>query len=189
MIIGTYTPATVEYLPHDSQSRRVAGWIAAVIVESDGSLQVEHIGSTSVPGCWGKGIIDLLVQYHPGRLETARDSLDRIGFQRQTGAAAFPESRPMRVGGAEYFGRVYRIHAHIVARGSDEARDLLRFRDLLRDDICLRRAYEAEKRAILARGAVKGTEYSNAKGEFIRCALAAAKSNRMDLDPAFTNAR
>jgi GrpB-like predicted nucleotidyltransferase (UPF0157 family) len=189
MIIGTYTPSTVEYLPHDSESRRVAGWIADIIVESDGSLHVEHIGSTSVPGCWGKGIIDLLVQYHPGCLETARDSLDRIGFQRQTGVEAFPESRPMRVASVKYFGRIYRIHAHVVARDSNEARDLVQFRDLLRDNVCLRRAYEAEKRAILARGVVKGTEYSNAKRDFIRRALALARSNREDLYPAFTNAR
>jgi len=189
MIIGTYTPATVEYLPHDSESRRVAGWITNVIVESNGSLHVEHIGSTSVPGCWGKGIIDLLVQYKPGGLETARDLLDRIGFQRQAGGAAFPESRPMRVASVEYFGRLYRIHAHVVARDSNEARDLVRFRNLLRDNVCLRRAYEAEKRAILARGAVEGTEYSNAKRDFIRRALALGESNREDLYPAFTNAR
>jgi GrpB-like predicted nucleotidyltransferase (UPF0157 family) len=189
MIIGTYTPSTVEYLPHDSESRRVAGCIADVIVEADSSLHIEHIGSTSVPGCWGKGIIDLLVQYNPGCLETARDSLDRIGFQCQSGVEAFPESRPMRVASVEYFGRIYRIHAHVVARDSSEARDLVQFRDLLRDNVCLRRAYEAEKRAILARGAVKGTEYSNAKRNFIRRALALAKSNREDLYPGFTNAR
>lgn len=189
MIIATYTPSPVDYLPHDSESWRVASWIAGVIVESDGSLRVEHIGSTSVPGCWGKGIIDLLVQYNPGWLEAARNSLDRIGFQRQAGIDAFPESRPMRVGSVRYFGRVYRIHAHIVAHGSDEARDLVRFRDLLREDICLRRAYEAEKRVILARGIVKGTEYSNAKGEFIRRALAGDRLESNDLDSAITHER
>jgi GrpB-like predicted nucleotidyltransferase (UPF0157 family) len=184
MIIGTYTPATVEYLPHDSQSGRVAGWIADVIVESDGSLRVEHIGSTSVPGCWGKGIIDLLVQYSPGCLETAQNSLDRIGFQR--GSPSFVESRPMRVGSVEYFGRAYRIHAHVVAHDSNEARNFVRFRDILRENICLRRAYESEKRAILARGAVKGNEYSNAKGQFIRRLLTAGQiEEKMDLDSAF----
>ncbi|MGH7854425.1 MAG: GrpB family protein [Candidatus Binatia bacterium] len=189
MIIGTYTPSTVEYLPHDSESRRVARWIADMIAESDDSLHVEHIGSTSVPGCWGKGIIDLLVQYSPGCLAAARKSLDRIGFQRQAGVEAFPESRPMRVGRAQYFGRAYRIHAHVVARGSSEARDLARFRDLLREDICLRRAYEGEKRVILARGIVKGNEYSNAKGEFIRRALAADQLESSGLDPAMINER
>jgi GrpB-like predicted nucleotidyltransferase (UPF0157 family) len=177
MIIGMYRSSVVEYLPCDPESRRVAKWIAVTLVQADDRLCVEHIGSTAVPGCWGKGIIDLLVTYRPGCLEAARDVLDGIGFQRQSGAEAFPESRPMRVGSVAYFGRTYRLHAHVIAGGATEARDLLMFRDLLRRSIDLRRAYEAEKRAILARGIVIGTEYSNAKGEFIRRALAAAESD------------
>ena len=172
MPIGTYRLSAVEYLPHDSECRRVAARLGEVILRSDGRLQVEHIGSTAVPRCWGKGIIDLLVLYVPEGLDAARKALDRIGFQRQGGDDPFPESRPMRVGSVEYFGRRYRIHAHVIAAGCAEARDLVRFRDLLRHDSALRRAYEAEKRAILARGITRGTEYYNAKGEFIRRALA-----------------
>jgi GrpB-like predicted nucleotidyltransferase (UPF0157 family) len=189
MMIGMYTPPPVEYLPHDSESRRVAGWVANEIVGADGSLNVEHIGSTSVPGCWGKGIIDLLVQHNPGHLEATRVILDRIGFQRQTGLEPFPELRPIRLASVEYFGRRYRVHAHVLAQDSNAARDLVRFRDLLRDNICLRRAYEAEKRAILARGAVKGSEYANAKGDFIRRALALTKRDREDFYPAFMDER
>jgi GrpB-like predicted nucleotidyltransferase (UPF0157 family) len=179
MPIGTYRLSAVEYLPYDSESRRVAVWIAAVILRSDGDLQVEHIGSTAVPHCWGKGIIDLLVLYAPGGLDAARRALDRIGFQRQGGDDPFPESRPMRVGSVDYFGRLYRIHAHVIETGCAEARDLVRFRELLRHNVDLRRAYEAEKRAILARGVTRGTEYSNAKGEFIRRALAVDPSDSM----------
>ena len=171
MPIGTYRLSAVEYLPYDSQSRRVAAWVAEIIRRADGSLQIEHIGSTAVPGCWGKGIIDLLVLYAPHRLDAARKALDRIGFQRQGGEDPFPESRPMRVGSVEYFGRPYRIHAHVVEADCSEARDLIRFRDLLRRRVELRRAYEAEKRAILARGITRSSEYSNAKGLFIRRAL------------------
>jgi GrpB-like predicted nucleotidyltransferase (UPF0157 family) len=171
MPISTYSLSAVEYLPYDSQSRRVAAWVAEIIRRADGSLQIEHIGSTAVPGCWGKGIIDLLVLYAPHRLDPARKALDRIGFQRQGGEDPFPESRPMRVGSVEYFGRAYRIHAHVVEADCTEARELIRFRDLLRRRIELRRAYEAEKRAILARGIIRSTEYSNAKGLFIRRAL------------------
>jgi dephospho-CoA kinase len=172
MPIGTYRLSAVEYLPYDSESRRVVTWIAEVILRSDSHLQVEHIGSTAVPHCWGKGIIDLLVLYAPGGLDAARRALDRIGFQRQGGDDPFPESRPMRVGSVDYLGRLYRIHAHVIKAGCAEGRDLVRFRELLRHSVDLRRAYEAEKRAILARGVTRGTEYSNAKGEFIRRALA-----------------
>ena len=173
MLIGIYTPSVVEYLPYDPESPRVAAWIAKLISQSSSQSQVEHIGSTAVPGCWGKGIIDLLMVYMPGCLEGARNALDGLGFQRQIGAEPFPESRPMRVGSARYFGRTYRIHVHVIEAGSSEARDLVRFRDLLRDNIDLRCRYEAEKRALLARGITKGTEYSNAKGDFIRRTLAA----------------
>jgi GrpB-like predicted nucleotidyltransferase (UPF0157 family) len=171
MPIGNYKPSAVEYLPYDSQCGRVAAWVSEIILRADSSLQIEHIGSTAVHGCWGKGIIDLLVLYAPNRLDAARKALDRLGFQRQGGEDPFPESRPMRVGSVEYFGRTYRIHAHVVEASCAEARDLVRFRDLLRRYLDLRRAYEAEKRAILARGIIRSEEYSNAKGVFIRRAL------------------
>jgi GrpB-like predicted nucleotidyltransferase (UPF0157 family) len=180
MIIGLYAPTVVEYLPHNSESLRVAKSVIGAIEAADWGLQVEHIGSTAVPGCWGKGIIDLLVTYAPGRLDSARETLDRMGFQRQQGPEAFPESRPMRVGSMEHFGRLYCLHAHVVEAGSEEARKLVQFRDLVRQDLDLRRAYDAEKRAILARGVTMGSEYSDAKGAFIRAALSAAESDAID---------
>jgi GrpB-like predicted nucleotidyltransferase (UPF0157 family) len=173
MLIGSYTPSEAHYLPYNWESSTVAGYLASAIIEANDRLKVEHIGSTAVPGCWGKGIIDLLVTHED--LQSAKNTLDGLGFQRQTGPEVFPESRPMRVGSIEFFGRIYRIHAHIIEEGSPEARDLVRFRDLLRADAELLRAYEAQKREILARGITKSTEYSKAKGDFIRRALGGAR--------------
>ncbi len=174
LIVGPYEETDAEYLPYNPELSRVAMALAETIVAAKRDLQVEHIGSTAIAGCWGKGIIDLLVLYKPGDLESARAALDRLKFQRQSGPEPFPESRPMRVGNVEYLGRMYRVHAHVVESGVDEARDLIRFRDILRVNISLRRAYETEKRAILARGITKSTEYSKAKGAFIRSVLAAS---------------
>ncbi|HUF41568.1 MAG TPA: GrpB family protein [Verrucomicrobiae bacterium] len=174
-VVGAYTLVAAEYLPYNPESARVAEWIGKIITAAASDLQVEHIGSTAVPGCWGKGIIDLLVLYRAGELYSARAALDRLGFQRQPGSDPFPESRPMRVGDVEYFGRIYPMHAHVIAAGNVEAGDLLKFREILRGNTGLRRAYEAEKRAILARGVTRTTEYSKAKGDFIRAVLAAAE--------------
>jgi GrpB-like predicted nucleotidyltransferase (UPF0157 family) len=149
--------------------------IGKKILEACNEVRVEHIGSTSVPGCAGKGIIDLLLMYRAGMLELAREGLDQLGFQRQGGTDPFPESRPMRVASVEHVGRRYCVHVHVVENGSDEARDLLKFRDLLRCNEGLLRAYEMEKRAILARGICKSTDYSQAKGKFIHRVLAAAE--------------
>ena len=173
MEIVLYTESEVHYAHYDFASRHVAASLAEMIVSASFEVDVEHIGSTAVTGCAGKGIIDLLALYPSGSLEATRDALDRLGFQRQSSPDGFPEPRPMRVGTVEYLGRMYRIHVHVVEAGSAEARDLVRFRDLLRANAGLRRAYEMEKCKILARGIIDGSEYSKAKGEFIRRVLRA----------------
>jgi len=173
--IGQYCATEAHYVPYDSASPHAASLIVKMILEACNDARVEHIGSTSVPGCAGKGIIDLLLIYPAGMLELAREGLNQLGFQHQAGPDPFPESRPMRVACVEHVGRRYCVHVHVVENGSDEVRDLLKFRDLLRCNEGLRRAYEMEKRAILARGISKSNEYSNAKGDFIRRVLAAAE--------------
>jgi len=131
------------------------------------AARMEHIGSTAVPGCAGKGVVDLLLAYPAGQLEASRDALDALGFQRQRGRDPFPESRPMRVGALVIDGRTYRIHVHVVCEDDPEVGVLLRFRDALRADPALRDAYVARKRAILADGITDTEDYSEAKGDFI----------------------
>ena len=173
--VRKYMYRAAEYLPYDHESSRVAASVAQVIVSADGKFRVEHVGSTAVPGCWGKGIVDLIMLYPAGELDGAREILDRLGFQPQGGPEPFPDTRPMRVGTVEHLGRDYRVHVHVLEENCTEARDLIKFRDLLRGNVGLRRAYEMEKRAILSRGITQSTQYSKAKGEFIRTALAAAE--------------
>ena len=64
-------------------------------------------------------------------------------------------------------GRRYSIHLHIIAASSGEVEDLRYFRDCLRADPELRKAYIAHKKSVLASGIRNSTEYARAKGEFI----------------------
>ena len=159
--------------PYDPRAPAVAARVAALIRERMPDAAVEHIGSTAVPGCAGKGVVDLLLLYPPGRLAAARDVLDALGFQRQGGRDPWPEEQPMRVGTLAHAGAVFPLHVHVVLAGSPDGAHDLRFRDLLRADPALVAAYVAEKRAILAAGPIDGTDYAEAKGPFIRRALAA----------------
>jgi GrpB-like predicted nucleotidyltransferase (UPF0157 family) len=170
--ILTYRPRPAAYCDHDPQAAVVARALLDSIQTQDDRLHVEHIGSSAVPGCGGKGYIDLLVTYPPGQLETARQALKALGFQPQQGGHAFPEERPMRVGVVEHRGREYPVHAHVIAADATEAWDLVRFRDRLRADEGVRLAYEAEKRRILGAGVTDAEEYALAKTEFIQRALA-----------------
>jgi len=183
--IGLYEPQPVACHEWDARAPEVARRVAAHILSRLPEAAVEHVGSTAVPRCAGKGVIDLLLLYPPGCLAAARDALDGLGFQHQGGRHPWPEERPMRVGSVHHAGTVFQLHVHVMAEGSREATELLRFRDALRADPALVASYVAAKRAALAAAATEGVvyasgdamEYAQAKGPFVERVLGAAPSD------------
>jgi GrpB-like predicted nucleotidyltransferase (UPF0157 family) len=167
-VLGPYEEAPAQCHEYDPRAPEVAAWVGRAICETEPRLRVEHVGSTAVPGCDGKGIIDLLVLYPEGALDAAKAALAALGFGPQTSGNPFPEDRPMRTGSVLYRGARYRLHAHVVWDGAPEAHSLVGFRDRLRADRALLAAYVAQKRAIIGSGILKTGDYSNAKGAFIR---------------------
>jgi len=165
--IGLYQQLPAACRDYDPRFSEVAEKINQRILAQLPLLTVEHIGSTSVPGCAGKGIVDLMVLYPDGQLEATKAVLDALGFQRQTGRDPFPEDRPMRVGAIEYQGTTFQLHAHVIAASNPEAAPLRAFRDQLRVDSELRANYVARKREIIAAGVTDSVDYCLAKGEFI----------------------
>jgi GrpB-like predicted nucleotidyltransferase (UPF0157 family) len=159
------------FAPYDERAPDVAVLLARSIQEQDPRLLVDHIGSTSVPGCSGKGVIDLTVTYEEGDLEHAKSALDALGFEPQRGREPFPETRPMRVATISAFDGTFRVHAHVIQRNGPEHRELLGFRDALRADPDFRAAYEQEKARILESGITDSLDYSKAKERFIVAAL------------------
>src|SRR5262249_4943398 len=129
------------------------------------------VGSTSVPGCAGKGVVDLMLVYTDGQLAATRDLLDALGFQRQTTRDPFPEDRPMRTGSLTHEGTTFNLHVHVIAASSPEVQVLRVFRDRLRADAALVAAYVAAKKAILADGCTAPIDYCYRKGEFVTEAL------------------
>ena len=175
--IQPYEVHPAAFLAYDERWQRVAAILIDAIESQDARLRAEHIGSTSVPECGGKGVIDLIVTYANGDLDVAKAALAKLGFHAQGGRDPFPESRPMREGSVTTLGSTFRIHAHVIERDGEEHRRLVGFRDALRSDASLRRAYEADKQRILAAGTTDSLDYCNAKSEFITSALSAiAKS-------------
>jgi len=170
-VIGPYHSAPATCQDYDPCAVEVAQRIEQMIGAQLPAVQVEHIGSTAVPGCAGKGIVDLMVLYPDGHLEAVKALLDTLGFQRQTGRDPFPEERPMRVGSLEHQGRVFRLHVHVIAATSPEATALRTFRDRLRADAALRAAYVARKREIIASGVTDSIDYCLAKGTFVEEAI------------------
>jgi GrpB-like predicted nucleotidyltransferase (UPF0157 family) len=178
MDILPYRSAPAEFCPHNLAVKEIARLLANHVPMVEPTLVVEHIGSTSIPGCGGKGVIDLAILYPNGGLDRAKAALDQLGFQRQVGREVFPESRPMRVGSVEHEGQLFRIHAHVIAFESGEHQELIWFRDLLRRNPSFRHRYEELKRAILASGVTDPVDYCNEKAQFITEVLKGRNSSR-----------
>ena len=134
-------------------------------------IAVEHVGSTAVPGCAGKGVVDLVIPYREGELPRVKRALDDLGFQRQGTRYPFPEDRPMRVGSLDHDDDPFRLHVHVVPAGSGEPEEFRAFRDRPRSDPELLRGYVDRKRRIIEGGTTDPVAYSRTKGDFVRQVL------------------
>jgi GrpB-like predicted nucleotidyltransferase (UPF0157 family) len=170
-VIGSYTGRPAACLDHDPRAADVARSVTALVQEHLPQVRAEHVGSTSVPGCAGKGIIDLMIAVADGEMVAVTELLDRLGFQHQTGEDAFPETRPMRLGSLMHDGETFLVHVHVVPANSPEVDEMRFFRACLRADPELLHAYVACKREILAGGVTDSLEYCRLKGQFIKQTL------------------
>ena len=169
--IEPYEHLPPTYQEDDPHTRELAAEIARLITAGAPDMVVEHVGSTSVAGLGGKGVVDLMLVYPPGRIDPAREHLDRLGFQPQRSRDPFPEDRPMRVGSVQWKGRRYRMHVHVLSAHSPEVDDLRTFRNRLREDRDLRERYARLKREILARGIGDSLDYWKAKSTFFEAGV------------------
>jgi GrpB-like predicted nucleotidyltransferase (UPF0157 family) len=125
--------------------------------------QIEHIGSTAVPGLPAKPVVDLLVG-----VEDLSATL-RLPDYEACGQAGVPGRLYFRKRGAASF------NAQVVVRGGPLWTDALLLRDYLRAHPEEAARYAAAKRAALAAGANTLLRYSAEKAPLIGELLASAR--------------
>ena len=166
--IGPYERKPVAVRPWDPRAPDVAARVIALVKERRPDLRLEHIGSTSVPGLPGKGIVDLSTETDSASIPGVVADLYELGFGPQPGPDPWPPTRPMLVGSYSLDGQEFRIHLHIQPVGGDYAIDI-EFRDALRADPALAADYARIKAEIAAGadGPLDGVVYQDAKGGWI----------------------
>jgi GrpB-like predicted nucleotidyltransferase (UPF0157 family) len=157
--------------PWDPRYPEVARHIADLIQPALPAAEIEHIGSTAIPNCTGKGVVDMMVIY-PGRIEEAREVVEDLGFQPFVSSDPFPPQRPVYIGTIRHAGDTFRSHVHLMPPGWPEIETQRRFRDRLRVEPKLVAEYVALKRAVLAAGISSNVEYNDGKGAFINDVIA-----------------
>ncbi len=157
---------------YDPRLPTVAALVVRLIQERLPGAIVEHVGSSAIPGCDGKGVVDLMVPFEPGGLESTRFALEGMGFRRHTGPKAHPDDRPVLIGSIEHEGESFRLHVHVIPEGSPEVADQVHFRDTLRERPDLVAEYIAVKRGALAQGVADSYAYNDLKDSFIKRVMA-----------------
>jgi GrpB-like predicted nucleotidyltransferase (UPF0157 family) len=141
--------------------------IRAALTNMD--VDIEHIGSTSVPGLAAKPIIDIVVAVDD--ITAEEDYLDAL-------LAAGYELR-VREPGHRLVRTPHRdVHVHVYERGAVAVDEYLLLRDRLRSNADDRALYESTKRALLSTSWDDMNDYADAKTDVIRAIKARARAAR-----------
>jgi len=132
------------------------------------AIDVQHVGSTAVPGLEAKPVIDIAVALDgPSDLDECRKRLCGLGYLDRGDSGAdggylFVKEREPNV-------RTH--HLHVVTIDDPQWGAYLRFRDTLRANANLRDRYAALKQTLAAQFPEDRVGYTNGKASFIRHVL------------------
>ncbi len=163
--IGRYKKPNASFHPYDHRTPEVVGHLKKLIDFYMPKVTIEHIGSTAVPGCPGKGVVDLMALYPTEHLNVVIALLSSMGFQRQGKEFRnrFPDERPVMMGTFEYDETSFLVYIHVIHEDSYEAVRFRIFRDRLCNDAELLSDYIAEKKRIISEGVIDTDDYAEMK--------------------------
>jgi GrpB-like predicted nucleotidyltransferase (UPF0157 family) len=134
---------------------------------------IQHIGSTSILGMSGKGIIDILLIFKDSNLlknaaiklqkqyYLSKDNIERNG-------RIFMTSSPKESVAGD-------THLHLVLNGSNDSKNMISFRDYLINHPDSKQAYINLKHRLFQQTRGNRAEYTQLKGAFIKEIIAKAK--------------
>lgn len=135
----------------------------------DQAIQVEHVGSTSVPGLAAKPLIDILLVVPNSSDEQAYvPAMESAGYTLRIREPDWHEHRVFK-------GPDTNVNVHTFSAGCVENERMLMFRDWLRSHPDDRERYERTKRELAAQEWGYVQNYADAKTEVVEAILARAK--------------
>jgi len=137
------------------------------------ALEIQHMGSTAVPGLGAKPIIDIMLGLRAlDDVEACVGPMEGLGYEYK-GEFGIPDRHYFRL--IQDDRRTHQVHT--VVRDSDFWRRHLLFRDYLRANPDEARLYYELKVALSERHRDDREAYTEAKSEFIEAAIAKARGS------------
>jgi len=136
------------------------------------ALQVEHVGSTSVPGLCAKPIIDILLVVENSSDESSYvPALEEAGYRLKIREPEWFEHRMFK-------GPDIDINLHVFSKGTPEIEKLLIFRDWLRSNDIDRDKYANYKRKLAKQVWRHVQHYADAKTQIIQDIMSRANATK-----------
>jgi len=166
----------IDYDPHwIADFQRESAMLARIF--NHRVVDIQHIGSTSVPNLAAKPIIDILIVLdHTDDIDSFNRFMEALGYRvRGECLDAIVPGTPGRF----YFTRetngVRSHHVHICAKGHADILDKLAFRDYLRAHETVARGYADLKRRLAIEHRFDNIGYMRGKDAFVKSVLANAR--------------
>lgn len=159
VVLAPYDPAwPAQYAVEAAKVRAALGQDA----------DVQHVGSTSIPGISAKPIIDVLLVVPDSADEDAyAPALVAQGYRLHLREPDWNEHRLLK-------GVDPAVNMHVFSAGNGEVRRMLAFRDRLRAHDDERALYAAKKQELAGRTWTHVQHYADAKGELVEAIIARA---------------
>ena len=136
------------------------------------AMQIEHVGSTSVPGLAAKPAIDIVLVVTDSAEEAAYlPDLEAAGYKLQFREPDWYQHRFLHDHDPD-------VQIHVFSVGSPEVERMLLFRDRLRSRSDERELYQDTKRALAARRWDYIQDYADAKSSVVEEIISRAQADR-----------
>lgn len=132
-------------------------------------MDIEHVGSTSVPGLDAKPVIDIMLGLKELNPPIIIGGMESIGYEHWK-EDTFQHIRLMFTKWNKNKSKRF-VNVHATVKGNDFWNELLELRDRLRSDQGLARNYAKLKRELAEKYKNDPEGYTSAKTEFVRKAL------------------
>jgi GrpB-like predicted nucleotidyltransferase (UPF0157 family) len=162
-IQGIFKGGPVSYEDYDADYPRVFAEVAKAIQIALPSAQVEHVGSTSIPGLGGRRVLDIVIPAEQGSHDEIVSRLLSIGFIK----SPLTHMQPMLTGSIQYNGNDYPMLLYILPEDSEIYRGWIAFRTYMNQHPEEVQHYADVKKRAIAEGKTNGWTYQQAKTPYL----------------------
>jgi len=153
----------VQYHPYDAQLPTVFSLVKSIIQKEIPGIEVEHIGSSAIPGTGGKNMIDLVIPSEEVDQTKIRGKLHDLGFQE----SPYPQFGPVLNGSIVYQKNEYMLNLYVMSSISDSYQKWISFRDYMLKHPEDAKAYDQLKQKIVVGKRIGYREYQQVKTTFL----------------------